>query len=35
MPNDTDFTLASGRKLRLLAIDQYLTYEGLLLGVPT
>jgi hypothetical protein len=35
MPNDTDFTIASGRKIRLLAIDQYYTYEGLLLGVPT
>ncbi len=35
MPNDTDFTIASGRKLRLLGIDQYRTYEGLLLGVPT
>lgn len=35
MPNDTDFTIASGRTIRLLAIDQYCTYEGLLLGVPT
>ena len=35
MPHDTDFTIASGRKIRLLAIDQYYTYEGLLLGVPT
>jgi hypothetical protein len=35
MPNDTDFTIASGRKIRLLALDQYYTYEGLLAGVPT
>ncbi|MBE0527609.1 MAG: hypothetical protein IH629_00185 [Thermoleophilia bacterium] len=35
MPNDTDFTLASGRTIRLLALDQYFTYEGLLLGMPT
>jgi len=35
MPNDTEFILASGRKIGLLAIDQYYTYEGLLLGVPT
>ncbi len=35
MPNDTAFTLASGRTIRLLALDQYFTYEGLLLGVPT
>ena len=35
MPNVTDFTLASGRTIRLLALDQYYTYEGLLLGVPT
>jgi len=35
MLNDTDFTIASGRTIRLLALDQYFTYEGLLLGVPT
>ena len=35
MPHDTDFTIASGRKIRLLALNQYYTYEGLLLGVPT
>jgi hypothetical protein len=35
VPNVTDFTLASGRTIRLLALDQYYTYEGLLLGVPT
>ena len=35
MPNDTDFSIASGRKIRLLALNQYYTYEGLLLGVPT
>jgi hypothetical protein len=33
--NDTDFTLASGRTIRLLALDQSFTYEGLLLGMPT
>lgn len=27
--------LTTGREIRLLAIDQYGTYEGLLLGVPT
>ena len=35
MPHDTDFTITSGREIRLLALDQYYTYEGLLLGVPT
>jgi len=29
------FSLASGREVRLIAIDQSYTYEGLLLGVPT
>lgn len=31
----TSFDLPSGRTIKLLAIDQYYTYEGLLLGVPT
>ncbi len=31
----TTFALSSGRTIRLLALDQYYTYEGLLLGVPT
>ena len=35
MPNATHFTIASGREIRLLGINQYYTYEGLLLGVPT
>ena len=34
-PNVTDIDLASGRTIHLLALDQYFTYEGLLLGVPT
>jgi len=33
--NRAAMELASGREIRLLAIDQYGTYEGLLLGVPT
>ena len=41
MPTDegttsrTTFELSTGRTIRLLALDQYYTYEGLLLGVPT
>jgi len=31
----TTIELASGREIRLLAIDQSGTYEGLLLGIPT
>jgi hypothetical protein len=34
-PGRTTFELASGRTIRLLALDQRGTYEGLLLGVPT
>ena len=33
--NRATMELASGREIRLLAIDQYGAYEGLLLGVPT
>ena len=29
------YELASGREVRLLGIDQFRTYEGLLIGVPT
>ena len=35
VPNRTTFELSAGRTIRLLALDQYYTYEGLLLGVPT
>jgi len=31
----TTFELPAGRTIHLLALDQYYTYEGLLLGVPT
>lgn len=31
----TQFVLASGRAIELVAIDQFPTYEGLLVGVPT
>ena len=33
--NAAPFKLASGREIRLLALDQYGTYEGLLMGIPT
>jgi len=33
--NRAAMELASGREVRLIAIDQSYTYEGLLLGVPT
>ncbi len=32
---EAELTLRSGRRIQLLALDQSLTYEGLLLGVPT
>ena len=33
--NRASLELAPGRKIELMGIDQYGTYEGLLLGVPT
>lgn len=35
MPNTTEFKLECGRTVRLVAIDQWGTYSGLLEGVPT
>ena len=35
VPGRTTFELSAGRTIQLLALDQYYTYEGLLLGVPT
>jgi hypothetical protein len=33
--NQTEFALTDGRTIRLIALEQSYTYEGLLLGVPT
>lgn len=35
MSNRNEFELDSGRSIRLVAIDQWATYSGLLEGVPT